>query len=93
MIRLLDYLLLGKRHRSEKSAAKAKERLTILLTQERVETSGHDYLPILKQELLQVICKYVKVDPEAIEIRVGNHDSMQMIELNVILPDRRRPTL
>jgi cell division topological specificity factor len=52
--------------RTPSSASLAKERLRIIVAQERGERGGPDYLPLLRRELLEVIRKYVNVDPEAV---------------------------
>ena len=50
---LLD-LLLG---RKKNTAATAKDRLQIIIAQERVQSQAPDYLPMLKKELLEVLAK------------------------------------
>src|SRR5690606_37028374 len=45
----------------QKSAAHAKERLQVIIAHSRAERDAPDYLPKLKQELMEVIRKYVHV--------------------------------
>ncbi len=80
---LLDFL----RKRKTDSASVAKERLLILVAQERAQRGGPDYLPLLKREILEVIRKYVKVDNEAVQVRLDKDGEQDVLELNVILPD------
>ena len=54
------------------SANVAKERLRIIVAQERHARGGPDYLPLLQRELLEVIRKYVNVDAEAVKYTVVN---------------------
>lgn len=70
------------------SASLAKERLQIIVAQERVGRGGPDYLPLLKEELLQVIRKYVNVDPEAVKMALDKDGDTEILELNVTLPEK-----
>ena len=70
-----------------KSANLAKERLKIILAQERTESGGPEYLPMLQRELLEVICKYVKVDNDAVRIQFDRAGEYDVLELNVQLPE------
>ena len=83
---LLD-LLLG---RKKKSAVLAKDRLQIIIAQERFQSQGPDYLPMLKTELLEVLAKYVNISPEDIRISQEQHDGMEMLELNITLPEPKK---
>ncbi|HEX7012391.1 MAG TPA: cell division topological specificity factor MinE [Steroidobacteraceae bacterium] len=74
--------------RQPSTANVAKERLRIIVAQERSARGGPDYLPLLRGELLEVIRKYVKVDPEAIQINVEREDGQEVLELSVTLPER-----
>lgn len=74
--------------RQPKSANIAKERLRIIVAQERSARGGPDYLPLLRRELLEVIRKYVNVDPEAIMVTVEKEDGQEVLELSVALPER-----
>ncbi|MGY6588701.1 MAG: cell division topological specificity factor MinE [Wenzhouxiangella sp.] len=75
------------RKRKPASANVAKERLMILVAQERATRGGPDYLPLLQRELLEVIRKYVNVDNEAVQVRVDKDGEQDVLELNVTLPD------
>ena len=74
--------------RSPPSAQVAKERLRIIVAQQRGTRGGPDYLPLLRRELLQVIHKYVNVDPESVQINVGRESGHEVLELSVALPDK-----
>jgi cell division topological specificity factor len=84
---LVDYL----RRSKPKSATLAKERLQVLLAHENPgRRGGPDYLPALKQELLAVIAKYVKVGPEQIKMNVDRQGDYDLLELNIVLPEAPR---
>ncbi len=65
----------------------AKERLRIIVAQERGARGGPDYLPLLRRELLEVIRKYVNVDPEAVVINLERDGEHEVLELSVALPE------
>jgi cell division topological specificity factor len=76
--------------RQPPSAQVAKERLRIIVAQERSARGGPDYLPLLRRELLEVIRKYVNVDPEAVIINLERDQGQEVLELSVALPDKIR---
>ena len=80
---LLDFL----RPRPKNTANIARERLRIIVAQERATRGGPDYLPLLRRELLEVIRKYVNVDQEAVEVQVQRDGGHDVLELSVALPD------
>ena len=69
------------------TAETAKNRLQIIIAQERNQRGAPDYLPLLQRELLEVIKKYVNVDADAVRVdllKEGNHD---VLDISVALPD------
>ena len=72
------------------SANVAKERLRIIVAQERSTRGAPDYLPTLRRELLEVIRRYVNVDPSAVQINLGRDDGHEVLELSVALPEDLR---
>ena len=82
-MRLLDLF-----RRTPPSAQIAKERLRIIVAQERSARGGPDYLPLLRRELLEVIRKYFNVSPEAVQISLGRDSGQEVLELSVALPER-----
>jgi cell division topological specificity factor len=82
--------LLALFRRTPSSATVAKERLRIIVAQERsARGGGPDYLPLLRRELLEVIRKYVNVDPDAISVNVEREEGQEVLELSVTLPERK----
>ena len=55
----------------ETSKDTAKERLHLVLMQDRANVSA-DYLDLMKQEIIEVIKKYVVVDEKEIDVRLTN---------------------
>ena len=76
--------------RTSSTASVAKERLRIIVAQQRTTRGGPDYLPLLRRELLEVIRKYVNVDPDAIQIHLENEDGHEVLELSVALPEKAK---
>jgi len=82
--------LLALFRRNPPSASVAKERLRIIVAQERsARGGGPDYLPLLRGELLEVIRKYVNVDPNAIQISLERDEGHDVLELSVALPEKK----
>jgi cell division topological specificity factor len=90
----LDYF----RKSSPRTAGLAKERLSIIVAREH-QSAGErlDYLPQLKQELLQVIAKYEKIDLEKVSVNLEHNGDCEVLELNVVLaenePRRAMPSI
>lgn len=74
------------RSASKSPAVQAKERLQIVMAHERVGRSGPDYLPVLQQELLAVIAKYVDIDQNKVEVKLDRGGDFSTLEVNIELP-------
>jgi cell division topological specificity factor len=74
------------------TASIAKDRLRIIIAQERSTQGGPDYLPLLRRELLEVIRKYVSVDVDAIKVDVVKEGEHDVLDISVSLPDGRAAT-
>jgi len=73
--------------KKEHSATLAKERLQIVLTHERHGALGEpDYLPALRQELLEVIGKHTGIDLNEVHVTVDRKPDKEVLEVNVVLP-------
>lgn len=73
------------------TASIAKNRLRILIEQERSDSGGPDYLPLMRRELLEVIRRYVNVDLDAVKVDLlkdGDHD---VLDISVSLPEKPGP--
>ncbi len=76
------------RSRSEDNSAKvAKDRLQVLIAHERTGRNGPDYLPMLKQDILNVIKKYVSVGEEQVTVQLDTQENCDVLELNITLPE------
>lgn len=85
---LLDFFL----SRKKSTANIAKERLQIIVAERRRGDCEPQYLPQLKKDLLEVICKYVKIDPEMLSVKLDQKEGdISILELNVTLPESEEP--
>ena len=83
---LLSFLL-GERRNAAKSASVAKERLQIILAHERNGPGQPaDYLPGLQRELVAVISRYVKIDPDDIKVNLAREDNLEVLEVKIEMP-------
>jgi len=88
-MKLLDFFR-GKR---ADTANIAKERLSVVIAHERHKRSDDDsakhaeYLPKLKQDVLDVIRKYVTIEEEDVTVRLEKSEDRDVLELNINLPD------
>ena len=73
--------------KEDQSASIAKDRLQVLIAHERTGRSGPDYLPMLKQDILDVIKKYVAVGDDALSVQLESQDNCDVLELNITLPE------
>ena len=71
------------------TASVAKDRLRIIIAQERTAHGGPDYLPLLRRELLEVIRKYVNVDVDAVKVDVVKDGEHDVLDISVALPEER----
>lgn len=83
---ILDYLL--KKKKPASSASTAKERLQIIVAHERSARNQPDYIPMMQQEIIEVIRKYVEIDQDQVSIQLDNADDCSVLELNVTLPEK-----
>lgn len=52
----------------------AKERLHLVLMQDRANVSA-DFLELMKQEIIEVIKRYIDIDEKAIDVRLTNKEN------------------
>jgi len=84
---LFDFLT----QRNKNTANVAKNRLQILIQQERSMRGAPDYLPLLQRELLEVIRKYINVDSDAVKVGLHKDGDNDLLDITVALPDKAAP--
>ena len=72
-----------------KSASLARERLQIIVQHNNFEESNavSPYIMDMRQELLNVIRKYIQVDEQQVVVNLETKGNQSVLELNVTLPD------
>ena len=83
---LLRFFSFSRTTSPPKTAPAARERLQILLTHERSSGSQPDLVAILREEILAVVGKHVKIDPDAVEVRLERGRDISTLEIEVEVP-------
>ena len=76
--------------RKPRTAEVARDRLQIIIAQERVKSQAPDYLKKKKKELMQVLSKYVNVSLDDIRISQEKQNGLDVLELNITLPEQKK---
>ena len=78
------------------TATLARDRLMMAVAVQRAndgrglaQNSLPAYLPQLREELIAVVRKYVPVPDSAVNINVQTEDGLEVLELNIALPETR----
>jgi len=79
----LDFL----RGQKKSSASIAKDRLQLILINERgAGRNTPDFLPQLQRELIEVISRYVHINPDDIKVNLDRQDSLEVLEVKIEMP-------
>ncbi|SIT80797.1 cell division topological specificity factor MinE [Pontibaca methylaminivorans] len=73
------------RPRKARSAETARDRLQILLAHER-SGPGPDCLPELQRDILAAIRRHLKIEDNAVDIRMDRGDELSSLEINIEFP-------
>jgi cell division topological specificity factor len=75
----------------KKTASIAKNRLEFILITERAgrNASKPDYMSNLRRELIEVIRKYIEIDPKDIKVNLERQDNMEVLEVKIELPEKK----
>jgi cell division topological specificity factor len=79
----------ARKAKAGQTAHTAKERLQILLAHERGDAANSDVLPQLQREILDVIRRHLRIDSDAVDIRMERGDERSSLEINIDLPSSR----
>lgn len=74
MVKFLKKFNKKEKNTANNSKDAAKERLHLVLMQDRANVSA-DFLELMKQEIIEVIKKYIEVDESAIDVRLTNKEN------------------
>ncbi len=75
-----------------RSADLARERLTVVIARQRSDDSisSPDFLPALQKDLIEVISRYVQINPEDISVQLEKQDNYEALKVNIVLPEHAR---
>ncbi|MBS7812601.1 cell division topological specificity factor MinE [Roseococcus pinisoli] len=68
------------------TAATAKDRLQVIISHERVSRTKDDFLPKLQQELVQVVARYVSIDPGKVQVNLERGGDFSTLAIDIELP-------
>ena len=72
--------------RKASTAPVARDRLQVLLSHERAVIGKSDLIATLQEEILAVIAKHIKVDRDAVQIKLERGDNFSTLEIDVEVP-------
>ena len=72
--------------RRQRTAPVARERLQVLLAHERMAAGHSELLNLLREEILEVIKKHIKVDSDKVNIKLERGDDISTLEIDVEMP-------
>ncbi len=82
----LSFFQKQKREQPASSAAAAKDRLQVIISHERVGRGREDFLPKLQQELVQVVARYVAIDPAKVQVNLERGSDVSALSIDIELP-------
>ncbi|MEQ8653723.1 MAG: cell division topological specificity factor MinE [Kiloniellales bacterium] len=74
------------RRKEQQSAETARDRLQIVLAHERISINGDDFLPRLQREIMEVVARYVAIDPSQAVVKLDQDGDLSTLEIEVALP-------
>lgn len=72
----------------KETANTAKNRLQVIIAEQRSMVGAADYIPRMRQEILDVIRKYVHVPEDAIKVSKEKHGDYDVLDISIELPDQ-----
>lgn len=83
MTRLLSFL---RRKPSPSSASEAKDRLTLLITHQRLSDHHAEVLPQLQREIMALLARHLSVEHVDAQVRLTRHADSDLLQVEVVLP-------
>jgi cell division topological specificity factor len=68
------------------SAPAARERLQVLLAHERASTGGSDLVNKLRDEILRVISRHMKIDEDKVSVSMERGAKMSTLAVDIEIP-------
>ena len=73
------------------SAPVARDRLQILLAHERTYAGQSDLVAALREEILAVLAKHVKIDADKVQIKMERGGAVSTLEVDIEIPTPTKP--
>ena len=73
--------------RRRSSAPVARERLRILLEYERAIAGQRDLMLVLREDILAVIGRHVRIDPEKVKVNLDRGTAVSTLEIDIEIPN------
>ncbi len=71
----------------KETANTAKNRLQVIIAEQRSQAGAPDYIPRMRQEILEVIRRYVHVPENAIKVSKEKHGDYDVLDISIELPE------
>ncbi len=85
-IKLITDALSSRKSEPVNARNDAKQRLSVVLVNDRAGRDTPDFMPRLRQEIIEVIRKYVPIESEEdVKVSIANRDNASIMELSVSL--------
>lgn len=80
--------LFGRLTRKKKGSADvAKERLQVIIAHERGSSPERDFVPKMREEIIEVVRKYINVPEDRVRADINKEDDCDILELNITLSE------
>ena len=73
--------------RRRSTAAVARERLQVLLAHERPLLARPDLLVTLREDIMGVIAKHVKIETGRVRVKLDHGDTVSILEIDIEIPN------
>ena len=83
----MDWLKIFRAEKKD-TAKIAKDRLMVAVAIQREgRSNGPTYIAQMREEILAVVRKYIRVPDSAVQFNVQREDGLEVLELNITLPE------
>lgn len=90
LINVISEAIFGK-DKGKSAREEAKQRLHLVLINDRAGMNTPDFLPKLRMEIIEVLKKYVPIAGEDdVEVNIARKDETSIMELSVSLDDHKQ---
>ena len=85
-LKLISDALSARHDEPANARTAAKQRLSVVLVNDRAGRDTPDFMPKLRQEIIEVLRKYVPIQSEEdVKVSIANKDNTSIMEMSVSL--------